>query len=529
MGSTPIQLTKVKLGKLQIVRRRLLQRYESQPFLSCLAGLYGCQWKRYQRAKILPKEFCCSKFELFSFGILVLTFGLAFVLLYFWSEAKNDYNDFDWNFYRDSWFPWSAVVLGVTVTFFTYIAILLVLAICLLSEGQRLYLFWGHKIGIVVVLGVSVVAIGFLYSQWQEEWNTFTLSFQVTAPYLHIGGVAAITMLSWPVAHHFSRMTGRAPRAITLGLYFGVLLFLYLVPLGMYSPCIKEEGALGPKPAVIGHRGAPMLAPENTLMSFEKTIEQGADGLETDVTISWDGVPFLMHDPTLKRTTNIEEVFPGNQTLNAAFFPWHELAQLNAGKWFLKILWLPNSLRSIVQQKMPGFIHIHGGKKSIKELQQEKVTKLNVRYSEISDQEIRMYAAANISTNLYVVTEPWLFSLVWCSGAHSVITNDPQKLRELQWPWFLMTPSQYEAMWISSDIVSAALITLIFIFQCRSRPLGPSSQSYHSMTDHLLFSGISPRTLTSLMLQESPCGSASTTLPMCCRGCLCSPVSGLEP
>ncbi|XP_069748194.1 glycerophosphodiester phosphodiesterase domain-containing protein 5 isoform X2 [Narcine bancroftii] len=539
MGSTPIQLTKVKLGKLQIVRRRLLQRYESQPFLSCLAGLYGCQWKRYQRAKILPKEFCCSKFELFSFGILVLTFGLAFVLLYFWSEAKNDYNDFDWNFYRDSWFPWSAVVLGVTVTFFTYIAILLVLAICLLSEGQRLYLFWGHKIGIVVVLGVSVVAIGFLYSQWQEEWNTFTLSFQVTAPYLHIGGVAAITMLSWPVAHHFSRMTGRAPRAITLGLYFGVLLFLYLVPLGMYSPCIKEEGALGPKPAVIGHRGAPMLAPENTLMSFEKTIEQGADGLETDVTISWDGVPFLMHDPTLKRTTNIEEVFPGNQTLNAAFFPWHELAQLNAGKWFLKdnpfgtkhllspeekgkasrqtvcklsdlltlatahsklvifdlyrppknhpyrnsfihqtvtaiqdsginqslILWLPNSLRSIVQQKMPGFIHIHGGKKSIKELQQEKVTKLNVRYSEISDQEIRMYAAANISTNLYVVTEPWLFSLVWCSGAHSVITNDPQKLRELQWPWFLMTPSQYEAMWISSDIVSAALITLIFIFQ----------------------------------------------------------------
>ncbi|XP_067841775.1 glycerophosphodiester phosphodiesterase domain-containing protein 5 [Heptranchias perlo] len=538
MGSTPIQLTKVKLGKLQIVRRRLLQRYEYQPFLSCLAGLYGCQWRRYQRTRILPGEFCCSKFEFFCFGILVVTFGLALVLLYFWSEAKNDYNDFDWNFYSGSWIPWSAVVLGVVVTLFTYIAILLVLAICLLTESQRLHLFWGHKIGILVALGVSAVAIGFLYNQWHEEWNTFVLSFQVTAPYLHIGGVAAMTVLSWPVAQHFARMNRKVPRAIILGLYLAVLFFLYLVPLGMYSPCIKEKGTLGPKPAIIGHRGAPMLAPENTLMSFEKTIEHGADGLETDVTISWDGVPFLMHDETLRRTTNVEEVFPRNKSINAAFFNWDELAELNAGKWFLKdnpfrtkhllsredqqkasgqpvcklsellslaaahkkvvifdlyrppkkhpyrnafihqtvsaiqnsgineslILWLPNSLRSVVQQKMPGFVHIHGGKKSIEELQLDKIGKLNVRYSEISSKEIRMYATANISTNLYVVSESWLFSLVWCSGAHSVSTNAPQYLKDIRQPWFLMTPSQFKAMWISSDIVSAILIILIFIF-----------------------------------------------------------------
>uniref|UniRef100_UPI00398F63BE glycerophosphodiester phosphodiesterase domain-containing protein 5 isoform X2 n=1 Tax=Pristiophorus japonicus TaxID=55135 RepID=UPI00398F63BE len=520
MGSTPIQLTKVKLGKLQIVRRRLLQRYEYQPFLSCLAGLYGCQWRRYQRTRILPGEFCCSKFELFCFGILVATFGLAFVLLYFWSEAKNDYNDFDWNFYSGRWFPWSAVVLGVTVTLFTYIAILLVLAICLLSEGQRLYLFWAHKIGIVVVLGVSAVAIGFLYNQWHEEWNTFTLSFQVTAPYLHIGGVAIMTVLSWPVTQHFARMNRKVPRVIILGLYFAVLLILYLVPLGMYSPCIIEKGTLGPKPAIIGHRGAPMLAPENTLMSFKKTIEHGADGLETDVTISLDGVPFLMHDDTLRRTTNVEEVFPRNKTMNAAFFSWNELAELNAGKWFLKdnpfrtkhllsredqqevrgqsvckltellslaaahgkvvifdlftppkkhpyrsrfihqtvmaiqssginesqILWLPNSMRLNVQQTMPGFVHIYGGKKPIEELQSENIAKLNVRYSEISSNEIRMYAAANISTNLYVVSESWLFSLVWCAGAHSVITNAPQQLKELRRPWFLMVARKRVAL-----------------------------------------------------------------------------------
>lgn len=44
-----------------------------------------------------------------------------------------------------------------------------------------------------------------------------------------------------------------------LGLYLAVLFALYLVPLGMYSPCIKEEGTLGPAPILIGHRGAPMV------------------------------------------------------------------------------------------------------------------------------------------------------------------------------------------------------------------------------------------------------------------------------
>ena len=44
-----------------------------------------------------------------------------------------------------------------------------------------------------------------------------------------------------------------------LGLYLSVLFSLYLVPLGMYSPCIKEAGTLGPAPTLIGHRGAPMV------------------------------------------------------------------------------------------------------------------------------------------------------------------------------------------------------------------------------------------------------------------------------
>jgi glycerophosphoryl diester phosphodiesterase len=54
---------------------------------------------------------------------------------------------------------------------------------------------------------------------------------------------------------------------------------------------------------VIAHRGASGYAPENTLPAFELAIVQGADALELDVRLSADGVPVVIHDPTLERTT----------------------------------------------------------------------------------------------------------------------------------------------------------------------------------------------------------------------------------
>ena len=54
---------------------------------------------------------------------------------------------------------------------------------------------------------------------------------------------------------------------------------------------------------VIGHRGASGLAPENTLESLQLALSQGADALEFDVHLSADGIPVLMHDATLDRTT----------------------------------------------------------------------------------------------------------------------------------------------------------------------------------------------------------------------------------
>jgi len=56
-------------------------------------------------------------------------------------------------------------------------------------------------------------------------------------------------------------------------------------------------------PVVIAHRGASAAAPENTLASFNLAVSLGADAVELDVKLSKDGLPVIMHDATVDRTT----------------------------------------------------------------------------------------------------------------------------------------------------------------------------------------------------------------------------------
>src|SRR3989344_5760406 len=59
-----------------------------------------------------------------------------------------------------------------------------------------------------------------------------------------------------------------------------------------------------PYPRWIAHRGAGKLAPENTLTAFRLGAQHGYRMFECDAKLSADGVPILMHDATLDRTTN---------------------------------------------------------------------------------------------------------------------------------------------------------------------------------------------------------------------------------
>lgn len=80
-----------------------------------------------------------------------------------------------------------------------------------------------------------------------------------------------------------------------------------------------------PYPLWIAHRGAGKLAPENTVAAFRLGAHHGFKMFECDVKLSADGVPFLLHDATLDRTTNGRG--------RAADLPWLDLAELDAGSW----------------------------------------------------------------------------------------------------------------------------------------------------------------------------------------------------
>ena len=78
-------------------------------------------------------------------------------------------------------------------------------------------------------------------------------------------------------------------------------------------------------PRWVAHRGAGKLAPENTLAAFKLGASYGYRMFECDVKLSSDGVPFLLHDDTLERTTNGHGI--------AGLQSWQELQKLDAGRW----------------------------------------------------------------------------------------------------------------------------------------------------------------------------------------------------
>lgn len=88
-----------------------------------------------------------------------------------------------------------------------------------------------------------------------------------------------------------------------------------------------------PYPLWIAHRGAGKLAPENTLAAFRLGASHGYRMFECDVKLSSDGVPFLMHDALLARTSNAAARLGEGAAPLAGDHPWSTLSQLDAGSW----------------------------------------------------------------------------------------------------------------------------------------------------------------------------------------------------
>lgn len=520
-----------------MVKHQPLQVYERQLCLSCITGIYGCRWKRYQRS-----HDDTTKWELLWSFVLLFTFGLLLLWSYFWWEAHNDYSEYNWFLYNQSgeWRDGTAPILATTAAGLTYIAFLMILALCHVALGQQLNLHWLHKIGVIAALLTTVIGVVSVNQMWSYEWDVVPISLQATGPFLHIGAIAAVTALSWIVAGQVARAEKTIFQILVVLLYFSVLLALYTVPLYITSPCIMDPSNLKQRPDVIGHQGAAMLAPENTMWSFQRALQMNVTGLETDVTVSSDGVPFLMHDNSLRRTTDIQKVFPERQWEDASLFNWTDLQQLNAGRWFLKddpfgtaqtfsphekqlignqsvcsleqllklasfnnctvvfklrrpppehprhyswindtlqtvlksgiqqslVFWTPEEDREDVRKIAPDLVQSSLVKAENPEtLHREGIGAIFLRYNQADTQDIRDFSQQNINLTLYTINEPWLYSVLWCSGVPSVSSEAPQILKKVPYPIWLMKPDEYRVLWVSVDLVSFAIVIAIFILQ----------------------------------------------------------------
>lgn len=129
---------------------------------------------------------------------------------------------------------------------------------------------------------------------------------------------------------------------------FTVALGGIVVLAGMMAPEPGQPASIGAtaKPWVIAHRGASAYAPENTVPAFRLAAEQRATFVEFDLRLTKDRQLICLHDDSLERTTDVEEVFPerfrsvpgaGGQPARRwllADFTLAELRTLDAGSWF---------------------------------------------------------------------------------------------------------------------------------------------------------------------------------------------------
>jgi len=103
------------------------------------------------------------------------------------------------------------------------------------------------------------------------------------------------------------------------------------------------------RPLIVAHRGDSFHAPENTLEAARLGWEAGAEAWELDVHLTRDGVPIVVHDESLLRTTDVATRFAGDARGRDGFpvadFDFDEVRTLDAGSWFISDRGGPRSAR----------------------------------------------------------------------------------------------------------------------------------------------------------------------------------------
>ncbi|XP_067104490.1 glycerophosphoinositol inositolphosphodiesterase GDPD2 isoform X4 [Osmerus mordax] len=424
----------------------------------CSRGLYSCHWNHPSEKK--------QRFAYCWFSILTLVTLLTLCWMYICLVTFNDREDVNWKGFVELklWVNWFMVFIIISAVINIYCVLLLLFALFQVVLREPLDLHCLHKI--FLFLGVLFITAGVtgMSLKWKTEWPTVLLSLQ--------------------------------------------------------------------------------LAPENTMMSFERSVGCNVTAFETDVQLSKDRVPFLMHDhhhEFLRRTTDVKDKFPGLEFNHSTNLSWAELESLNAGTWFLQsdpfysvsklseeerreaqnqsipslvqlldlakqhhtslifdlknednqdvditvstiltsgipqnlILWLPGTKRRDVMEAAPGFRQVYS---NVSIMDTYGGHHLNVKYSSLSATEIRELRSRNVSVNLWVVNERWLFSLLWCSGASSVTTNACHLLQDMTQPHWTLGSNLYRMIWITVNLMSLLIMFGLFILQRNSGSFSHSKE-----------------------------------------------------
>lgn len=213
--------------------------------------------------------------------------------------------------------------------FFVVVSWVLVVVVLIASFN---YLYWAlarfvfklvdYSIDVVLFYTVFIVITNFLCILLLDFIRASTTSVLLFKTYVVLQEQKNKDFVTELKPLNTKNKVNAAPKMIIWG---GLFLFaIFLGYLGAF--CVSIYGNLNTDIIAIAHRGSPNHAPENTLASFQKALDENTDVIELDVHSSSDGVVTVIHDKDTKRVTG--ELYPIYSTQYAV------LKTLDAGSYF---------------------------------------------------------------------------------------------------------------------------------------------------------------------------------------------------
>ena len=244
---------------------------------------------------------------------LLLFISISIVIQPYWIAINNFLGD-ALNFHAD--FVFGIVVLA-SITLI-YPLLLMIIGLTNIKSQKEFSPRKMNKILPFALLIFFVALLSLLGLLWGDDVILIISALEYLSPFLFSALIISVTIfLTYglhsmiPIFHDIKEKAIQisSRKGLTLLLVLVLCGAIYLSPL-ILPPSNVLQSILPAKPNIVGHRCSSSLGPENTLETAQTALSFGIVGIEVDIQISIDGIPFLLHDDTLERTTNVESLFP---------------------------------------------------------------------------------------------------------------------------------------------------------------------------------------------------------------------------